>query len=666
MTSFPRITQRPLTVLAALNALLAVVLGFVAIPAERALELIRHYGYWAVLLVFVLFVWSVVRVFRRAEWGAWRPREAADWGGFASIAGGWWMLLAHESFGFRIIMDEIMLLGTSMGMHLDKLVQTPVRGHDIQGAFVIVQGIVDKRPAFFPFLLSLLHDFTGYRPENAFALNAVLALLLCVLVYGLGRRIAGRLAGSVGVLLLAGLPLLGQNATGGGFELLNLAMIFACLWLGIRWLDTLEAPELSAFCLAVTLLAQTRYESALFVLPAAALIALGWWRAREVRLSPVAAFTPLLLLPVPLLQKIFQMREASWEMFSKPGSESPFGLDYVFENLAHAWAFFFSTDGGQPNSLLLSTLGLLGLAFFLLHLVRLLPRLGAASSVEASATLWGVGLLGLYALLMCYFWGKFDDPVIARLSLPVHGLYVLILWLVVPAFPRAPRVWQALLGLCFVQLWGWSIPAMANHAYTLNYVHGLEVAWRRAFVASHPERDYLVIDPSSIVWITHKVSATTMEQARARKEAIQFHRRNKTFGAIYVFQHFDIDPDTGRMSMKPDYQLGPDYVLETVVERRLHPYSLSRISRVVDILDGPSAASGAAAAKGETGNAAPASAAPGPVGSAALVATATPEAPASPYAALPPNATAEEKRRAKEAKEKLKKEYWDNWLRNLP
>ena len=645
MNSPLAIRDRRLALLAGLNGALALVLGFWAIPPDRAMELIRYGGYWAVLLVFVWFVGSVVRVLRRAGAADWRPREAADWGGLATVAGGWWLLLAHESFGFKIIMDEIMLLGTSMSMHLDKLVQVPFRGHDIQGAFVIVEGMVDKRPAFFPFLLSVLHDLTGYRPENAFVLNAALTLVLCLLVYGVGRRLGGRLAGAVGVLLLTGLPLLGQNATGGGFELLNLVMLFATLWLGIRWLDTMEGPELSAFCLSATLLAQTRYESALFVAPAGAIVALGWWRAREVRLTWTAAATPLLLLPVPLLQKIFQLRSTSWEMASKPGTETPFGLGYVWENIAHAFGFFFSTDGGQPNSLLLSALGLLGLAFFLLYLVRELPRLRTAAAPAAATTLWALGLLGLYALLMAYFWGKFDDPVIARLSLPVHGLYVLLALLIVPTFPSPRSTWLGLLALGIVQLWGWSVPAMANHAYTLNYYHGREVEWRREFMAAHPAKDYLVIDPSSIAWITHKVSATPPLQARVRKEAILFHRRNKSFTEFYVFQHFDIDPATGAMTLVADCDLGPDYVLETVVERRLHPYSLSRIARIVDIREGPTTARPA----GDTARAEDAKAGSGGAGATA----ATP-------------ATTAERQRAKAEREKLKQEYWDNWLRNLP
>ena len=64
----------------------------------------------------------------------------------------------------------------------------------------------------------MVHDLTGYRPANAFVLNGVLTFGFLGMVFHLGRVLAGRMAGWLGVVLFAGLPLLGQNSTGGGFE----------------------------------------------------------------------------------------------------------------------------------------------------------------------------------------------------------------------------------------------------------------------------------------------------------------------------------------------------------------------------------------------------------------------------------------------------------------
>ena len=74
---------------------------------------------------------------------------------------------------------------------------------------------------------------------------------------------------------------------------------------------------------------------------------------------------------------------------------------------------------------------------------------------------------------------------------------------------------------------------MARHDYSLDYYVGREMEWRREFIAAHPERDYLFIDNNSIIWITHKVSGTPMQQANQKKDIIAFNLRNRIFSAIY-------------------------------------------------------------------------------------------------------------------------------------
>ena len=71
-----------------------------------------------------------------------------------------------------------------------------------------------------------------------------------------------------------------------------------------------------------------------------------------------------------------------------------------------------------------------------------------------------------------------------------------------------------------------------------------------------------------------------------RKGILLFNFRNHTFSAFYVFQRYDVDPATGGLIVQKDFDLGPDYQLETYWERRFTPLTISRISRVVAIKDG--------------------------------------------------------------------------------
>ncbi|MDB6168460.1 MAG: hypothetical protein JWM88_1324, partial [Verrucomicrobia bacterium] len=473
-----------------LSGLVAVVVGFFAIPGTMAIVFVSDMGYWFELAAFLVFGWAL--------WGALRDDVRAlhwrtiDWTTVALILVSGVVLLVHETFGFKIVMDEIMLLGTSMSMHFDKTVLTPIRGNDIQGAFVVLDGIMDKRPLFFPFLLSLLHDLTGYRPANAFVLNGLLTFVFLGLINAFGRRLAGRRAGWLGVLLFAGLPLFGQNATGGGFELLNMVMIIATMVLGARFVEKRDDVSLTAFCYAALLLGQTRYESLIYALPVVIIVLWVWLQERRAILPWAVILAPLLLLPYPLQHRIFELRTSAWQLQSKPEYSVPFSFSYIVDNIAHAEQFFLARPVDQPNSLVLSVMGWVAIPFFLLFAAKRVRTLRTESPAVVTSLIFGIGFAGQFLLMMCYFWGKFDDPIIRRLSLPTH------LWLVVAVLTVLPQfkagVQRALIGVAVLGIIASGVPSMAAHAYTQEYLPGRETAWRRQFMADQPRRDYLVLD----------------------------------------------------------------------------------------------------------------------------------------------------------------------------
>ena len=563
---------------------LAVVLGFVAIPDYAAIVFVSEAGFWFVLLAFVLFLQALWETCGRDLRGL-RGRDF-DWVSVGVVGVGGTMLLVHETFGFKIVMDEIMLLGTSMSMHLDKTVLTPVRGSDIQGAFVILDGMMDKRPLFFPFLASLLHDLTGYRPANAFILNGTLTFVFLGLVNLTGRLLAGRGAGWLGVALFAGLPLLAHNATGGGFELLNLVMILATMLLGVRFVAKRDSPALTAFCFSALLLAQVRYESVIWLLPVALVVLWVWGREGRAILSWPVIFAPLLMIHYPLQHRIFDLRATAWELGSRPGSTTAFGFHYVPDNLAHALNYFFGRAAEQPNSLVLSALGCIAAPFFALLVVKRLRTLAQEPPTIVVTTFFALGFAAQFALLMGYFFGQFDNVIIRRLSLPTQLGMVVAVLAVLPQF-AGPRVLRGLIVVSVVGLLARSVPSMAAHAYSQEYLPGRETAWRRDFIAEQPRHDYLVIDNDSILWIAHQISSTPVFQAKGpRRGSLVFLMRNRAFSDVFVFQRFNIDPATGHRTLREGDDLGPDFVLETVREERLQTLTLTRLSRVKEIREG--------------------------------------------------------------------------------
>ena len=567
-------------------AVVAVVIGFFVVPDYAAIVFVSKAGFWLVLVAFVIFL-RALRATLADDLRALRL-GSIDWPTVAVIALGGTVLLTHETHGFKIVMDEIMLLGTSLSMHLDKTVLTPIRGSDIQGSFVILDGLMDKRPLFFPFLVSLLHDLTGYRPANTFVINGVLTFVFLGLVNACGRMLAGRVAGWLGVALFTGLPLLAHNATGGGFELLNLVMILGTMLLGVRFAEKRDEASQAAFCYAALLLAQVRYESVIYIIPVAGVVLWVWFREGRTALTWPVIIAPLLMVHYPMQHRIFDLRVAAWELASRPGFREVFSWRYLFEptaNLRHAMDFFFAKPSDQPNSLILSVLGCLAVPFFALLVLKRLRALETERPVNVVTSIFAVGFAIQFALLMVYFFGQFDNVVIRRLSLPTHLGMVIAILAVLPQFAK-PAVARALLGMAVLGLVASGVPSMAAHAYNQEYLPGRETAWRREFIGEQARKDYMVIDNDSVLWIAHQISSTPMMQAIKNRDRIVWNLRNRTFSAIYVFQRFNIDPESGRMTLREGDDLGRSFVLEPVREERLQTLTLSRLSRVKEVREG--------------------------------------------------------------------------------
>lgn len=572
--------------LLAVSCLAVLVVGKLCLPVDWALRAVIESGYWFMFFTFGLWLWVVWGWTRRCGRDGWpQVRALLAPAGLVLIVGLIWQ--AHENHGFKILADESLLLGTSQGLHMDREVGYPVRATDVQGPFQILQAVLDKRPYFYPFLVSLVHDFTGYRTSNPFWLNTILSLVFLGTLYALGAKAGGRRsAGALVVLLAGGLPLLAQQATGGGFELLNLTLATGWWWLVIHYLERPDPSTQDVLVLTSVLLASTRYESMLFLVPTALVVGMGWWREGRVLFRWPTWVAPFLLLPMFWLNRAFSANDSLWEMQSV-GADTPFALKYVGANLGHALAYFFSFDGYQPNSPFLAFLGLLGLLGFGLWGQRVLRAAGSANGTELGVVVGALGPLAVTALMMVYFWGQFDHPVIHRLSLPTQLLMLVAIVAVAGRVLKLPdRGWAGLVAAAVISMACWSLPVMAKNAYGRDYSPAMTMAWRREFLDRHPERDFLMLDRDSTFWITERVAATPVLQAAERKTGLIFHLRNHSFSAMYVFQAFDVDADTGVLKILPEDDLGPDFELEPITQKRVHTLRLARFSRVVSIRNG--------------------------------------------------------------------------------
>lgn len=577
-----RLTRTRLLALAGAGVT-AIAAGFVLPTPNLAEEALRHTGYYWMLAGFGLFLASIWRAGREigVDWATLRRATNVDWPVIAILGAVLWIALVSEPWGFKVTNDEYVLQATALNLHLEREPAALVRAYDVNGVFVPLFAYTDKRPFFFAFVLSLMADLTGYRPANAFVLNAVLAAASLVITFALVRRLTGnRAAALTGAVLWGSLPIFAQNANGSGMELLNVTLIGLVVLLAWNYLVHPTEARATVLVLATVLLAQTRYESALFVAVTAGVVVIGWRTARRIILSWPMIISPLLLLPYAWQNRLTSANKALWEL--QAGEETRFGGAYLVNNLQHAARYLFAWQNRLiGNSWLLSAAGVVATAFAAIWLVRRWRTPTAGWVVVAYA----IGVAVNLAVLMFYYWGQLDDPVVQRLSLPSMFIAAVAAgWLVGKIAERGFDARWAV-GIAAVYLIAVSRPVMANHYYTDFNTAPAQLRWEKSVLQRQPPGPRLLISNKTVLpWIMDRQPAIIIDGARERREQLKFHLEAGTFTEILVTQRLQPTSPSGGFQVDPRDTLPPDYHLELVAEKRFGA-TLARISRLVSIGD---------------------------------------------------------------------------------
>lgn len=562
-----------------LAAVAAVYLGFLGPGVAAADHFVKYYGYHVIAATFALWLACL-----------WRLRVDLD--STEVPAGRVWLLpavviaaftafyLFSEPFQSKILYDEFVLQSTAYNMHHFRDASTMVRGYDMLGVFLSTDNYLDKRPFFYPFLISLLHDLTGYRVLNAYLLNAVLYPVALSLAWWLGRMLAGAAAGLLAVLLLGTLPLLGQNATGAGMELLNVCMLLAVGLLGGFFLGKPNETRLSALVVAAVLLAQSRYESAIYVGPVAALIMLVWWRAGRVILSWSAVVAPLLLVSYALQNKVLSHNKWMWEL--RPDQETRFSAEYLPGNLSGAAEYLFNTTVRFSNSWWLTGVGLAAGLFLLVWLAWRRPSLRDSAPGPTVLGLLALGALANTVLLQFYYWSSLSDPMAARFALPLYLAFAFAAVIAVSLLDRRWPVMRWMHAATMVFGLGVTTKLVGQHLYS--HLGVAEIEWEKEIVGSRPAsgQRFVITNKSTLPWLLDKTPSILVGRARDVQDRLAWQMTEGIFRDVYVTQTWRPTTPDGDHEMLTEDRLPPTFHLEPVAERRFGT-RLTRISRVVAI-----------------------------------------------------------------------------------
>lgn len=561
---------RPALVLFAVGAVAAIVVGFKLVTPAQAERLIVRGGYFYILGVFALWLYFSSRVLatRREIWTGWLRRPGLVGLALAAAAG---FALWSDIFAHKVLFDEYVLQGTAWHMHATKEIGAPIRAYDFAGTWLALDAFLDKRPYFFAFVVSLVHDFTGFRVENVYVVNTVLAALTLGLTYWLAQRLTQRTGPAcLAVALLATLPLFGQNATGAGMEMHNLAMITVGMVCAVLYLDRPNADRLCLLVLAGALLAQCRYESALFVVPIGVVAALGWWRSGRIMLPWLVCLAPLLLVPYAWLDRFVQSKPILWQL--REGETTRFALSYVANNLDGARRFFLSMAPEQPNSLWLTLTGVAAIGAVVFSMVRWLRR-PAIERPAWTAAQWVVALFGLViagnlALLMFYYWSRLDEPIASRFSLPLYlTLALLVGWAAHMLDRRWPATRMVAVGLAV-----WTLVlgsrAYSHRFYTEHNQVMHELNWELDQISARRGPVLLITSKATMPFLLKRIPALNTGIARTRTAELAWHQELGTFREILVTRVLRPTTAEGDLILDPDDALPESFQLEPITRKR--------------------------------------------------------------------------------------------------
>ena len=550
----------------------AMVLLGVTVHKRNLMEPFFVHGTYFVLLTMVAF-WASTYII--ALKGTTRDTLLAwlkdNWRGLVLAAAVSLVAILAIQPALRVLADETNLLGVSKNLHFNKTADFATTGKWYYEAYWNLNVTTDRRPALFPFLVSLLHSFWGYSYANAFHLNALLIPFYVFVAYRLAKSLGGEVFGLLAGAFVVAHPITLMSARSGGFDLM--AGFFALLSVKC-FLDYAKEPtanRLALLWLNLCMLAHVRYEGAASIV-ASAVVLLALRMVKWEHVKPylfVYLFTPLFALP------------RIWQTIIKAGdSEQPlnttlFGWKHLSENTRNYFGLLLNPlDFRHPHSGLLLALGLVGclvVARSLWKLAHERERKLVKERFAIFAVVW-VGVM--MVIYLPYFWGKPLHPASARLFVPLDAFFSLMAaWLVTLLCRRAPLWLPSLVAAAAVFL-NVSVASEARFINELTLTRQAAQTWR--FFEQIHDKNIMVVTDRPGLFTVMDYGSMDLSVAKQGTDLL-FELSRHLYRDVYVIQEIDL---TTKKPL-PEFEIWPDKKKESVLEFQNAENSTVRISRMV-------------------------------------------------------------------------------------
>jgi len=421
----------------------------------------------------------------------------------------------------RVQFDETSLVSVSQNMHLQRAALLATGAVPFEGGIVPIENMMDKRPPLFAFLVSLLHDVSGYRIENAFAVNAGLLATALLLVFAAARRHLPLIGALAAPFLLLAVPLTTLVATSAGFELLAAVLFTLVLLSALDFVRQPDTVRFVGFLASGVLFAESRYES----LPALGLIAvIVAWSVRR-RFRPdrraLVALAACPALVTPLVFLLLHSRNPNF--YPEAGGQDLVSLQHGLE---HAGPFLFAWFWPLFDNALPGVLSVVAVFAYGTWLRR--GRAGVADAIVV------VPVLGVTIAVLCWFFSDVREPMALRLFLPLAWLTAQAPLLLPALFGRrvAATLLAAAVVLCGVQLHAVHRGARFPRLYVAQLMDAIDAMLREV---PHDSRTLWVGMPAQYL-IVKGNAALTAQSFMARGPDLEDLFRRGRLKTVYVIE----------------------------------------------------------------------------------------------------------------------------------
>ena len=584
------------------TGVLAVIFGFFC-PKDWLIDLYTKSVFYFHSVTFILFTFCVLKIFfPKIESGSDKSliilkiKSFLEYHGVALLLSVLLMVLGIFACKpeFRIFSDETNLVSDSQVLYEKRECYTVYSSlNNGIGSRRLINIGIDKRPAFFPYFISLIHSVFGYRPENVFILNFIIGVLSLFLIYYLIQLYKGRFWGICGLCCLIAHPIFLLYTNSAGFDVFNMFCSLVLFLFIYKFIKTPNVNFAELLWLWLPIIGQSRYESIVSVFIVFPLIIYLLPKTEYSKLTFKTWISPLLYLPVVWLFRITQ--DPSFWQVDKVNEG--FGFDWLLKNISQAFVFFLSGEEAYGVIPVISVLGLIGFVVFMLDVFKKESNVSFGELNKSSTKIFSGILVSFYLFhaigKFSYCWTDLTNEIISRQSLIFLPLIVFMSMSFLSELNKKTGIRKSycILAAIFLVFIYW--PDAANICGVRNielYNRNKEI--RRFLEANFPNKKeyiciteitgyFVVLGYSTISYFSDLPNSHNIEPERYReikKEKnlqllVDFYKK-KVCSYYILIQHLDKETN------EPRYHLPDNFKEEVLLEKQYYEGKILRFSKL--------------------------------------------------------------------------------------